>query len=348
MNKITRILVLQVIAITASYAIYLARQPNDPVTAEEILKDGGDYVVTPDGRFIEYFTCGDTDDNNATNNWVYMQHGYGSNGKFIHHLPNICREAKMNNLRLFSPSMPGFGMSTNHPIGTTRKLQDWPNDVKLILDKLGIQKFYASGTSTGCVHAFVVAHAFPDKILGIGVNTPTAPLAVESSVSQIAPITKYLRILLEYDYIRDVLGWLMSKLSVEQRIKAAPDVAAALDKMLEIREPWMVESHAGWIADQSRGVVKGHRGWSDTMATINEDLPFPANELNFVHEKGMKFVMTSASDDTTNPPQMQAYWANAIKGVEIISRPEGWGHAHGSVPGCFDEIYKRMMVDPVQ
>ena len=91
---------------------------NDPITAEEILQDGGDYVVAPDGRFIEYFTCGT---NLPGAEWVYMQHGYGSTGKFIHSFKTICKEAAENNLKLFSPSLPGFGLSSNYPVGVVRK-----------------------------------------------------------------------------------------------------------------------------------------------------------------------------------------------------------------------------------
>ena len=121
------------------------------------------------------------------------------------------------------------------------------------------------------------------------------------------------------------------------------DVAAALDKMLRIKKLWMKDAYDGYISDQTRGVVKGHRGWSDNMNTINEDLPFPVEELSFVHENGFKFIITSSNDDTTNPPQMQRYWANSIKGAEIMSRPDGWGHIHFTVPGCAADLFKRML-----
>ena len=221
-------------------------------------------------------------------------------------------------------------------------MEEWPADIKLILDKLGINDFYVSGLSAGCVHAFTVAYAFKERILGIGVNTPTAPFSAENALTQMAPITKYLRIIMEYPYIGDMLAYLMSKMTAKQRMEAAPDVAKALNKMLRLKEPWMIRAYDGYISDQTRGVVKGHRGWCDNMYNINEDLPFPTNELDFVSEKGLKFVITSAKDDTTNPPRMQQYWAESIKGVEIIHREEGYGHLHGSVHGwCTKKMRER-------
>ena len=94
-------ILFQAAVLTLGFLVYVSRQPNDPITAEEILQDGGDYVVAPDGRFIEYFTCGA---NLPGAEWVYMQHGYGSTGKFIHSFKTMCKEAAENNLKLFSPS----------------------------------------------------------------------------------------------------------------------------------------------------------------------------------------------------------------------------------------------------
>eukprot|EP00941_MAST-03F_sp_MAST-3F-sp1_P001229 g1229.t1 len=333
--------ILQAWLLATAVVVYFARQPNEKVTGEEIIADGGDYVVTKDGRFLEYFTCGSK---SKEADFVYIQHGYGQTGKFIYNsIPGLCEVAEKYNLFLFSPTMPGFGLSSNYSLGTVRKLEDWPKDIKLILDKLNVNSFYVSGLSAGCVHAFMIAHAFKDKILGVGVNTPTTSFSVESGMGQIALATKFVRVVMEYQYFGDVLGYLMSKMSALQRMEAAPDVAAALNKMERLKEPWMIKARSGYLSDQTRGVVKGHRGWTDNMATINQDLPFPNHELNFISEKGLKFVLTSSNDDTTNPPAMQRYWAETIKGVEIIQRDVGYGHLHGTVPGCFDEIFKQMI-----
>ena len=76
------------------------------------------------------------------------------------------------------------------------------------------------------------------------------------------------------------------------------------------------------------------------MAILNEDLPFPVEELDNL--KGA-FVLTSAPDDTTNPPIMQRFWTERIAHAEIIEVPEGWGHLHGGTEEVWPEIFTRMM-----
>jgi pimeloyl-ACP methyl ester carboxylesterase len=325
--------------------VYHAHQPGEEVTADEILADGGKYVLTPDGRYIEYFICGAPANEPGTQD-VYYQHGYGQTGKSIYKLGKICPAAEKLGLRIISPSQPGFGLSSHYPIGRTRRLKEWPADIRLILQKENVDKFYVSGASAGCVHAFVVAHHFQDRVLGVGVNTPTAPLSVEVGLTSMAAPTKFVRIALEYRWSGEFLAWLMAQMDPHTRMAAAPDVQKAMDKFALGEEEWMSEAHEGYVEDQARGVKKGHRGWADNMAVLNEDLPFPIEELGFVHAAGNAFVLTSAVDDTTNPPAMQLYYRDNIPGARIIERPAGFGHLHGSVPGCFEEIFREMMGHP--
>ena len=60
----------------------------------------------------------------------------------------------------------------------------------IVLEQEGVEDFYVSAYSTGCVHAMVVAHAFSDRVLGVGVFTPTAPLSVEAGVTDMAMETR--------------------------------------------------------------------------------------------------------------------------------------------------------------
>ena len=63
---------------------------------------------------------------------------------------------------------------------------------------------------------------------------------------------------MEYDYVGDV-SWVLVDVKNECKaeMSAAPDVAAALDKMLRIKKPWMMDAYEGYISYQTRGVVKG-------------------------------------------------------------------------------------------
>ena len=324
------------------FLVYNAHQSAEPVTPEEIEADGGKYVLTPDGRYIEYFMCGASKQLPGTKD-VYFQHGYGQTGKSIYKQGQMCLAAERLGLRIISASQPGVGLSIHYPIGEVRRLHEWPADISLILEKEDVNEFYVSGCSAGCVHAFVVAHRFKERVLGVGVNTPTAPLSVEDGILQMEPITKFVRLALEYQYGGELLAWLMSSMDPYQRMSAAPDTKRAMDRFRTGEEDWMAEAYDGYYEDQGRGVKKGHRGWADNMVVLNEDLPFPVEELGFVHKAGNAFVLSSSPDDTTNPPAMQRYYRDNIPGARIIEREPGFGHLHGAVPGCFETIFKEMM-----
>merc|ERR1711972_77350 len=99
-----------------------------------------------------------------------------------------CELAERENLYLVSISMPGWGLSDSMPLDYKRSLLDWPQDVNVVLAKEGIDDVFLMGTSTGCVHAASFAHAFPNRVLGVMLNTPTAPHAAVDS-HEISPVT---------------------------------------------------------------------------------------------------------------------------------------------------------------
>lgn len=325
-------------------AILVARlrvQPSHPATVAEIEADGGRWVKTNDGRLIEYFTCG-----KAGGTWVYVQVGYGATGQAVVHW-EICLAAEKLGLQVFSPSQPGFGLSSSYPLDKVRTLKEWPADIQLIMDKENIQEMYVSGVSAGCVHAFTVAHHLHDRVLGVGVNTPSAPLSIETALNPgLAIATRFVRFVFEYPYAGDALGWLMSKVSAYDRMSAAPDVKAALDKMSRLASEGSTHWASvlkGFTDDQDRGMRKGFRGWTDNMAVQNQDPPFDVKELGKMTAKGAKFIISTSPDDTTNPPVMQKWWVDQIPGAELMHCEEGWGHMHGVAEGFWLELFGRMI-----
>ena len=134
----------------------------------------------------------------------------------------------------------------------------------------------------------------------------------------------------------------MTKMSPRDRMAAAPDVKAALDEMARRGGKW-ADIQKGMEADQARGMVKGFRGWADNMAILNEDLPFDVSELGKITSDGKRFVISTAPDDVTNPPEMQQWWAENVPGAELMHCDAGWGHAHALEPGFVAELFKRMM-----
>jgi len=289
----------------------------------------------------QYFRCG-----NKGGKDVYFQHGYGNTGKVIFTVPEICHAAEKLNLHLFSPSQPGFGLSSTYPLDKVRKLSEWPSDIDLILKQEQINNFYVGGWSAGCVHALTIANAYSDRVLGIAISTPTAPLSAELLTnSDMALPTKIVKYTFPIPYVGDLLGFLMSLMDGRQRMAAAPDVAAALDKMERLGNDGEEKWHSilnGFVTDQNRGMIKGYRGWQDNMAILNEDVPFDTKTLA-AKMQGKKIIITSAADDTTNPPIMQTWWQEQLPGSELMQCKVGFGHMHCVDTGVMTELFRRMI-----
>ena len=138
---------------------------------------------------------------------VYFQHGYGNTGKVVYGYPDLCESAESLGLYIFSPSQPGFGLSSTYPLNKVRTLKEWPADINLILKKENIEHFYIGGYSAGCVHALTIANAFTNRILGVGIATPTTPLEVERQTNgAMALPTKFVRLTFPIPYVGDLLG----------------------------------------------------------------------------------------------------------------------------------------------
>src|SRR3954471_18423731 len=77
---------------------------------------------------------------------VVLVHGNLSTGRFYEHV----LAAAPDGLRLIAPDMRGFGDSAPEPIDATRGLQDWADDVRALMETLGIDRpVHLAGWSTG-------------------------------------------------------------------------------------------------------------------------------------------------------------------------------------------------------
>lgn len=98
---------------------------------------------------------------------------------FLHGLPS-CRltrpdEAVSADLgaRVISFDRPGFGQSDEKP---RRRLLDVVDDVKALLDHLGIDKAYVAAPSGGGPPALALAHGAPERIRALALMGAAAPL----------------------------------------------------------------------------------------------------------------------------------------------------------------------------
>jgi pimeloyl-ACP methyl ester carboxylesterase len=115
--------------------------------------------------------------------------------------PSMCEVYRRLHLHLIAPSIPGFGLSDSYPFGRTRRVSEWADTMRQLLARERIDHFFVAGTSFGCMHAASVAAAFPERVLGVALFTPTSPsefdreigaqLAAATAVSILLYVTQY-------------------------------------------------------------------------------------------------------------------------------------------------------------
>jgi pimeloyl-ACP methyl ester carboxylesterase len=86
-------------------------------------------------------------------------------------------------VRIVIPERPGFGCSDFLP---RRELLDWPDDVRELVDHLGIQRFSVVGISGGAPHALACGVKLSHRISHLGVVSGIGPLEASDATSGMA------------------------------------------------------------------------------------------------------------------------------------------------------------------
>ncbi len=126
-----------------------------------------DVVATlPDGRRLGYAAYGD-----PGGRPLFAFHGTPGARTMIR---IIDAEARRLGVRIIAPDRPGFGLSDFQP---RRRLLDWPDDVRALADRLGLERFAVAGVSGGGPYALACAHRIPERLTAVGVVSAIGPVA---------------------------------------------------------------------------------------------------------------------------------------------------------------------------
>jgi len=315
-----------------SWLVCVVHRPTLPVNVDEIEVMGNRFARLPNGRVLEYYVCGDPD--GAV---LYAQHGYGSTG-LCYHNPHVCDIATRLGLRIISITLPGFGLSDD--LNESQKiLEEWPTEMNTVLLQEGLTEedpFYVTGESMGCVYATaVVAATNSSRILGAAFFTPPAPNSVLNELGISLPFESQLvKYLLPIPYLGDVIAYAVCYgMPVESRLKAMPDVAAALTKM----ERENLQEY--FIKDLRHSCIRSHHGFQSHLQSMTDEWPF---DLANVRSNG-KILITSSPDDKTNPPKANQWFSNQIPGSKLLTMKPGWGHLHCVFPAVIESTWWEMM-----
>jgi pimeloyl-ACP methyl ester carboxylesterase len=142
-----------------------AAQPRDSQT-----------LVLPDGRTLGFAEYGSS----AGYPIVYF-HGFPASRLEGMSVDLIARR---RNLRILALDRPGFGLSSPQP---GRRLTDWPNDVSVFAQQIGLSKFAVVGTSGGGPYAIACAAGLPAAMMSrVGVLAGGPPWAAGTKYMSLA------------------------------------------------------------------------------------------------------------------------------------------------------------------
>ena len=81
--------------------------------------------------------------------------------------------ALRHGIRLVAPERPGYGLSDFQP---GRRIDQWPEDVAALADRLGLGRFALAGVSGGGPYVAACAHRWPERVDVAGIVSGVGPL----------------------------------------------------------------------------------------------------------------------------------------------------------------------------
>ena len=229
-----------------------------------LLEDGS--IVLPDGRSLSWAEYGAPDGIP-----VLFFHG-GNDSRLAGRLQ--ADAAARSGVRLICPDRPGFGRSTFQP---ERRLTDWPSDVALLADHLGLGSFSVLGHSGGGPHALACAVAPASSVRAAAtVSSPAPPSASNSGMH---PLFRVVNVLMRSAALyrpmaRSQLGQMRG--SPERWLRMWGRMQPA-DRALFERRPDVADEIVAEMTEGARRGIEGivheaglyHRDWEFALGAVS-------------------------------------------------------------------------------
>lgn len=98
-------------------------------------------------------------------------------------------QALTRDVSLIVPDRPGYGCSDPDP---ERTVMDWPEDVRVIAEALGLERFSVLGVSGGFQYVAATAVALPERIHRVGTISAMPPLRAPGVLVGLDPRMRFL------------------------------------------------------------------------------------------------------------------------------------------------------------
>jgi pimeloyl-ACP methyl ester carboxylesterase len=122
-------------------------------------------VRLPDGRALGFAEYGTPDGRPLL--FFHGTPGARLMARFAHPV------AVRHRIRIVAPERPGYGLSDVQP---GRRIDQWPDDVRALADRLGLERFALAGVSGGAPYVAACAHRLPQRIRVAGIVSGVGPL----------------------------------------------------------------------------------------------------------------------------------------------------------------------------
>jgi pimeloyl-ACP methyl ester carboxylesterase len=109
------------------------------------------------GRTLQYYEFGPPDGHPTV-----LVHGMLATGRRFQWWEH---EFEAYNIRAICPTLPGWGLSDPLP---DRSVSSYPDDIRQLMDHLGVQRFDVMGVSFGGMHAAAVAAKLGHRVMRCG------------------------------------------------------------------------------------------------------------------------------------------------------------------------------------
>jgi pimeloyl-ACP methyl ester carboxylesterase len=248
--------------------------------------------VLRDGRVMEFFEHGATEADASIT--LIAIHGAQTTGKLFEILNPWGKQAK---IRIISPSLPGFGLSSYDPANHT--VDSWVKDLEELTDFLGVERFHVVGTSLGSIYAAAVPVLFcrPDNVLHVMLYVAFAPQAPDND-----PLK---------GSILEMFG------SMRHRVWLHKLMTTCLFLP-------MLRTFVPKDGDVYRSIATQWEGAYECSNVIYQQ--WPLNWTNSIM-RGRRVLIVSGSTDDCAPPHNQKWLAANLAGSELVEY--SGGHARG-------------------
>jgi pimeloyl-ACP methyl ester carboxylesterase len=265
---------------------------------------GSDVFRLPDGRRLSFAEYGDPKGAPAL-----FCHGAPGSRWQVH--DGMAGAAARLGMRIVAPERPGYGLSDPHP---ERSFLDWPQDVSILMDMLGIGRFGVIGYSMGGIYALACGYALAHRVNNIALAGCLAPnLFLPEVTAQMPPaVTQTFELAREHPQaLRDSL----QTLTPEQLFAALSDPLPLPDKAALAQ----AAVRAGFVKDCEAALCSGARG-------IVEDFVLAGKDWNFSIEDVRNHTwLWHGEGDANTPPLMAEYLLSHLPNCHSRPLPEA-GH----------------------